>query len=66
MKKWKVIVEISNYDYGKNDVDKRSVTTKTVTVEAGNKKLACVRALAEIAKIEGDVWKSVKSVEEVK
>jgi len=59
MKKFKVVFEV----YRSNTY----TDTKDVTVEAGNKTLACKRALLEINKI-GDYFeffKKIKSVEEV-
>lgn len=66
MKKWKVTVEICNYDPNKIGVDKTSVITRTITIEAGNKKLAGLRALSEIGKTNKEMWKSIKSIEEVR
>lgn len=59
MKIFKVIIDVF---HSKNDVE-----TKTIQIEAGNKKLASLRALGEISKQKEymDLFKSVKSVEEV-
>lgn len=59
MKKFKVVFEV----YRSNTYTEN----KTVSVEAGNKKLACTRAMAEINR-QGDYsgyFKKIKSVEEV-
>lgn len=59
MKKFNVIFEVYRSNTYTED--------KTVSVEAGNKKLACMRAMAEINR-QGDYssyFKKVKSVEEV-
>lgn len=59
MKKFKVVFEVfRSNNYTEN---------KIVSVEAGNKKIACTRAMAEINR-QGDYsgyFKKVKSVEEV-
>lgn len=41
---------------------------KTISVEAGTKKLATIRAMSQINKIEGysDLYKNVFKVEEIK
>ena len=59
MKKYKVIFEIH--------IDRNRKEFKEVEVEAGNVKIATLRAMAEIGKIEGysDLFKNVVSVEEV-
>lgn len=57
MKKFNVIFEV----YRSNTYTEN----KTVSVEAGNKKLACTRAMAEINK-QGDYsgyFKKIKSIE---
>lgn len=58
MKKYKVVVEVY--------LDRNRVERKEVIVEAGNKKMASLRALGQISKEKGYVslYKSVKSVEE--
>lgn len=59
MKKFKVVFEVfRSNNYTEN---------KTVSVEAGNKKIACTRAMTEINR-QGDYseyFKKIKSVEEV-
>lgn len=59
MKKFKVLIDIF---HGRDRVE-----TRTFTVEAGNKKMATIRALSEVSKIKefASFYKSVKSVEEV-
>ncbi len=59
MRKWHVIFEVFK---GTN----REI--KSVDVEAGTKKLAMLRAMSEINKIEGysDLFKQVYSIEEEK
>ena len=59
MRKWHVIFEIFK---GTNR------EMKSVDVEAGTKKLAMLRAMSEINKIEGysDLFKQVYSIEEEK
>lgn len=59
MKKYSVTVEIF-HENGTRDI-------KTVVVEAGNKRLASVRALREISKNEkyANLFKGIKSVEAV-
>lgn len=57
MKKWLVTIEIS-FDHGKK--------LERVNVEAGNKKLAALRAMQELNREGyGDVYKTVKDIMEV-
>lgn len=58
MKQWKVVFEIF-HGHGQE--------LKEIDVEAGTKKLAAIRAMGLINKIEGytGLFKQVKSVEEV-
>lgn len=57
MNKYKVVFEVFR-DFGKKEI-------KTVEVEAGNKKLACLRGMSELNKIPGygDLMKTLKTVE---
>lgn len=59
MKKFKILIDIF---HGRDRVE-----TRAFTVEAGNKKMATIRALSEVSKIKefASFYKSVKSVEEV-
>lgn len=59
MKKFKVVIEIH--------IDRDRKEHKQIVVEAGNKKLASIRALSEIGKDKKytDNFKNVLSVEEV-
>ena len=59
MKKYKVTFEIYR-------ADRREI--KSVEVEAGNKKLAVTRAMAELSKQDGysNLYKKVYALEEVK
>lgn len=61
MKQWKVVFEI----FRDNSTKGREI--KIVGVEAGTKKLAAIRAMSVINKMEGyeNLFKQVKSVEEV-
>lgn len=58
MKKWKVVFEVYR-DAGKEFRD--------VIIEAGNKKIAMMRAMSEINKIAGysELFKKVNRIEEV-
>lgn len=56
MKRWNVVIEVFT-DAGKKH--------ETVVVEAGNKKLAALRALSEITRRYSDCYKNVTNIEEV-
>ena len=57
MKQFKVIIDVYH--------SKNHVETKALTVEAGNKRLAGLRALGEISKQKEfiDLYKSIRSIE---
>ena len=57
MKNWRVLFEV--FKPGQREI-------KSVVVEAGNKRIAVTRAMAEINKLEGysDLFKKVYSIEE--
>lgn len=59
MRKFNVIFEVFDENGNKE--------LKTVFVEAGNKKIATIRGMSAINKLDGysDKYKNVKSVEEV-
>lgn len=58
MKKWKVVFEV--YREGGKEI-------KDIIIEAGNKKIAMMRAMAEINKLSGysELFKKVNRIEEV-
>lgn len=57
MKYYRVIVEVH--------IDDKKKERKTIAVEAGNKRLASLRAMSELAKQGyGDYYKTLISVEE--
>ena len=59
MRKFKVMFEIH--------IDRNRKAMKEIVVEAGNKRLASIRAMAEIGKIEkfSGLFKNILSIEEV-
>lgn len=64
MSKYKVTFELFNAFIG----TKKDTLRKEITVEAGNKRIAAVRAMAELNsdKTTKDLYKNMISIEEVK
>ena len=62
MKKYKVTFEVF-----RNSGSERKTERKAIEVEAGNKKLAIMRAMMEINKMAGysELYKQVAGIEEV-